>query len=171
MSDASVRTQVILAAIAASGERDEAWMSRVISNTRDIALLTSERSDLAKLVDNLLDPGVKVFPGTVVGVKREAASTRAVVFLDTGTDHVIKGNKRVPINPFTKEPVEEGIEFVRTDRTDTELGLSLARQVKALKGHRVLVFMKMEEMSNGNKVRTLIGLVDQGADPNYASGK
>lgn len=168
MTDTAIRTQIILAAISAAGMRDDKWYARVVSNARDIALLTSEKSDLAKLVDGLVSDDVKVFPGTIIQVKKEPKSTRGVVYLHTGTDHVIGGTKRVPQDPFTKAPVPEGIEFMRTDRTDSEVGRSLAVQCKTLIGHKVLVHMKMEVMDNGNKVRTLVGVVDQGLDPEYA---
>lgn len=159
MSDA--RTQIILAAVAASGERDEQWYSRVIANTRDIALMTSEKSDLARLVDSLIDESVKVFPATLIKVKKEESSTRAIAYFKAD-----KTNKTEPQkDPISKKPLPVGVEFARTDRTDSEIGRSLAVQVQALaRGrHRVLVFMKMERMDNGNNVRTLIGLVDQGA--------
>lgn len=167
MTDSAARTQIILAAISASGPRDEEWFARVVANTRDIALLTADNSDLSKLVDGLTGEGLKVFPGTITAIRRESKSTRGVVYLNTGTDHVVKGNKRVPQDPFTGQPVPDGIEFVRTDRTDSEIGRSLAVQCKSLIGHRVLAYMRLEEMANGNKVRTLVGVVDQGVDPDY----
>lgn len=121
--------------------------------TRELTAELSEGSALWKTIDRM--EGAKKFVGTVTRVTREKSSTRGIVELYTGTDRETQG-------------VDLGYEKVRTDRTDSDSGLMVASEAKSLIGHRVLVYMVLEETSRGNtKVRVLVHLNDLGVDDRY----
>ncbi len=98
----------------------------------------------------------KVFSGIVRDVKKEQSSTRGVITLHTGTDRATDG-------------VPAGCEQVRTERTDNPEGLAMARKVKSLIGHRVLVWVEVEEFTTGNvtkKMRVVRHTEDRGVPNN-----
>lgn len=131
-------------------------VSRAAAVERAVRELTAELSEgslLWKTIDRMAES--KKFVGTVVGVKREKSSTRGVVELFTGTKQEIDG-------------MDPGYERVRTDRTDSASGLMVASEAKSLIGHRVLVYVNVEDMRNSTKkVRVLVHLVDLGEDDRY----
>ncbi|WIB65641.1 hypothetical protein [Curtobacterium sp. MCBD17_040] len=141
---------------AASG----AWDQSVKSNARDIKVMLSERSGIMTQLtqlDKIVDPnndGGKVFPGTIVRVTREERSKRGIVVIYTGTDRATAG-----LGP--------GEEQVRTDRTDNEDGRALARRAQQLIGHKVLLYIELEQMQGGNKVRVVRHFEDRGLDHEY----
>jgi len=90
----------------------------------------------------------KPFPATVLGGKIEESSTRCLVRI-------------LAVKSKDGQPEE-----IRTDRTDSADGKAMLERVKALKGHKVLVFKQMET-NNGTDYRVLRHIVDLGEDPNY----
>lgn len=163
--DVTTRTNIVAAAVVAAGPQGDdpaTWAAQVQSNAIEIALMAENDSDIAKVLDVIQgasDPNNKVakaFTGTVLTVKRESSSTRGLVTLHTGTDRV-------------KEGVPEGAEQVRTERTDNPNGLAMAKKMQMLKGHKVLVYVEIEEFNGGaGKVRVLRHVRDLGVDPAYA---
>ena len=127
-------------------------------NVEEIANLSYEQlvSDVADQVVKIQEAiakSDKTFVGTVVSVKKEASSTRAIVTLNTGTARVHDG-------------VVAGCETVRTDRTDDPDGLLMAKKVQSLKGHKVLVYVELEPGKNNDprRFRVLRHIVDKGLD-------
>lgn len=156
--DANQRTQLICTAVTAVGpktayETPEAWQAALHATALDLAVMTSEGSDIANAVSALSE--AKVFSGTVTGIYKEKSSTRGVITLHTGTDRV-------------KDGVPAGCEQVRTDRTDGAVGRAMALSVKELIGHRLLVRVVVEEFNGGQgKVRVVKHITDLGVDPQF----
>jgi hypothetical protein len=138
-----------------------AYDQNLKANARDIKVMLGDKSrigaqlaalDLAMDADN---PGGKVFVGTVLGVTKEKSSTRAIVTLHTGTDR-------------TSDNAPAGAETVRTDRTDNPDGRAIARAAQLLVGHRVTVYIELEQIRGGStKVRVVRHFEDNGIDPKY----
>lgn len=153
--DEHTRTQIILGAVGAAGPRgDDAaeWTARVRENAVSIAVMLGENSSVSQALDKFLAAG-KPFPVTILGGKREQTSTRVLV-------------------RFMSKEGE--VETIRTDRTDTPEGLAMANTVRALVGHKVLIWKELEEMgggANGRKVRVLRHVEDLGADPEFEQKK
>lgn len=142
--DNTTRTNIITAAVMATGPAGDdpaAWQAKVQENAVSIAVMASETSNIAKALTSIENS--KVFPGTVVSVRRERSSTRGIVTIYTGTDRVTEG-------------VPAGCEQVRTDRTDGAIGLAMAKKAKAAIGARILMWVEVEEYNGGQgKVRVL----------------
>lgn len=163
--DVTTRTNIVAAAVVAAGPQGDdlgTWAAKVQSNAIEIALMAENDSEVAKVLNVIQGASdannktAKAFTGTVISVKKEASSTRGVVTLHTGTDRV-------------KEGLAEGQEQVRTERTDNPAGLAMAKKMQGLKGHKVLVFVEIEEYGNGaGKVRVLRHVRDLGVDPEFA---
>lgn len=131
-----------------------AWQTAVIQNAVQIAVMAGEKSNVVAAIDQITKS--KTFTGTVIEVKKEPSSTRGIITLHTGTDRV-------------KEGVPAGCEQVRTDRTDNPLGLALARKMKNLIGHKVVVWVEVEEINGGSgKVRVLRHVESLGVDQDFA---
>lgn len=82
---------------------------------------------------------LKKFVGVITEVKKEQSSQRGVITLHTGTEQVRPG-------------VPAGHEQVRTDRTDSGgSGRALALKARSLIGHRVLVYVEVEEFIKKDK--------------------
>jgi hypothetical protein len=172
--DSITRTNIILAAVSATGSQAEyttpvtgadgtvsavsdpaAWQAKVQENAIEIALMTSDKSDIVKALDEI--EKAKVFTGTIVSVKKEQSSTRGVITLFTGTER-------------TRDGIEPGHEQVRTDRTDTLMGLAMARKARDLQGHKVLLHVLVEEYNGGQgKVRVVKSLRDLGVATDSAA--
>ena len=147
----SQRTQVILSAVTATGPRSEGesraeWVARVASMAAGITAMCSDRSPLAKVVEQV--ERSKVFQATVLGVTKEQSSTRGIVRLRT--------------SPSQFHP--DGVEEARTERTDTPIGLAMARMIRSeLVGHRVTVWVEVEQINGGaGKVRVIRHIEDLG---------
>ena len=140
--------QVILAAVNAAGpvgDDRSAWMDKVCDLAAEITVMCSDRSRVARRVQSVSNS--KVFTAAIVGGKLEASSTRGVVNLRT--------------KPTTQHP--DGIEQVRTERTDTPDGMTMWDQLKALKGHRVVLWVEVQEYNGGQgKVRVVQHVEDLG---------
>jgi len=148
------RRQVILAAVSATGpdngpdERGLSWPLRVAENAARITAMLDPRSEVSRAIGQV--EMAKVFPATVVEVRREASSTRALVTLRT------KVSDRHP----------DGLETARSERTDDPLGLAMARRLTALRGHRVMLWVELEQMGANadRRVRVVRHVEDLGPD-------
>ena len=133
--------QIVLAAVGAAGPQNEdrtGWLDRVCDLAAEITVLCSERSRPARRVQSIASS--KVFTATIVGGKLEASSTRGVLNLKT--------------KPTDQHP--DGLEQVRTERTDTPDGAAMWRKLKTLKGHKALLWVEVQEYNGGQgKVRVV----------------
>jgi hypothetical protein len=140
------RTAIILAAAQSAGpvgNDQAAWDARVRAQALTITEMLSPTSTVARAVDGFWRAG-KPFPGTILGGRIEPTSTRLVV-------------------QFRNRDGQT--EAIRTDRTDTPEGRSMADLVRTLKGHRVLIWKEMEangEGANAKRFRVLRHIKDLG---------
>jgi hypothetical protein len=145
MSD---NTAIILAAINASGPNDgDDYQSRVIANAKNISVLLGENSPVNKAITQMENS--KNFTAIVGPIVKEKSSTRGLVKLKT--------------KPSGHSP--EGQETARTDRTDNPEGKAMAKRLQSLLGHRVLLWVEVEEYSSSNgsgKVRVIRHVEDLG---------
>lgn len=148
------KNSIITAAVVATGPQGDdlaAWRAQVLSNVASITAMFDENSDAMKIIDSVSN--AKVFPATVIGIEKEKSSTRGLVNLKT--------------RPSERHP--DGIEQARTERTDSERGLAMARRMRDLIGHRVLLWIDLQKMSSGSaSVRVIAHVEDLGVDPEYA---
>ena len=144
----SVVDQIVLAAVGAAGQVGDdrsAWLDRVTDLAAEITVLCSDRSRVARRVQSIANS--KVFVADIVGGKLEASSTRGVVNLRT--------------KPTAQHP--DGLEQVRTERTDSRDGAEMWDRMKALKGHRVVLYVEVQEYAGGTgKVRVVQHVEDLG---------
>lgn len=146
------RTQIILAAIAAAGPVEDgnvaAWNTKVATAAASITAMCDAKSRLAKVIDGVSNS--KVFTGTVLGITREESSTRGLVKLKT--------------RPSENHP--DGIEDARTERTDTDMGIAMARKIREeLLGHKIAVWIENQPLgSSGKTVRVIQHVEDLGVD-------
>ncbi len=144
------KNQIVIAALSAAGpvgEDAEAWDGRVLELASQFTAMLAPTSTVSKIIDSVSN--AKVFTGTVLAVKKEDTSTRGIVTLKT------KVSEHSP----------DGTEQARTERTDTPLGLSMARRVRALVGHRVVVWIDVQPIKNSTKKsRVLVNIEDLGLD-------
>lgn len=144
------KNQIVFAAVGAAGpvgEDAEAWAGRVLELAAQFTAMLAPTSEVSKVIDSVSNS--KVFTGTVLEIKKEESSTRGLVTLKT------KVSEHSP----------DGTEQARTERTDTPLGLSMARRVRALVNHRVVVWVEVQTMKNStNKVRVITHIEDLGVD-------
>jgi hypothetical protein len=146
--DQSIIATLVAAAATAEAQNasDRPLMERIADTAQQLAALASPSSDVGQRVSRLL--GAKVFYGTITSVAKEESSTRAVVTMKT--------------RPSKFHP--DGIETVRTDRTDNPTGLAFAKKVQGLKGHRCRFYVAMEKASEDLEVRVLAWVDDLGVD-------
>lgn len=145
--DENLRSQIIIAAITAVGpvEDKASWQDRVIEKAAEITALINEKSLVAKTVDSVAVS--KVFSAEVTGLTYEKSSTRGIVSLKTQPSKFH----------------EDGIETARTERTDNPMGVAMGKRLKALIGHRVMIWVEVEEISGGaGKVRIVRHVQDLG---------
>ncbi len=139
MIDQTQKQTIVLAAMQMAGPEDgdsAAWNNRVRDGiSRIYDEVTSEKSPLMQHIDQLDNSAA--FVGHVIAIRREASSTRAIVTLFTGTKNTYDG-------------VPEGCETARTERTDNAYGLHMAKTIRSLVGHRILVRIEKEKMANGS---------------------
>ena len=154
--DEATRTQIILAAVTATGPDDGAgdWATRVAMNASKIAAMTSSNSTVGRCVDQVSE--CKVFPGVVESIRKEHSSTRGIVVLKT------RESMHHP----------DGREEARTERTDNPIGSAMAKRIQALRGHRVMVWVQLETIGSGDrKVRVIRHVEDLGVEaPGPQSG-
>lgn len=159
------KQQIILAALTTTGprtfvedvnddgeyaerlENDGEWNERFMDNVKIAYSLLDENSAASRLLDNL-DNATK-FVANIVGGRLEKTSKRIVVELES--------------KPSKSNP--DGIEKIRTERTDTPAGQAMKNKLKSLVGHRVLVYKHLEQNTRDGqteKYRTLIHVEDLG---------
>lgn len=131
---------VIKLAIQAAGQADDliAWKSRINMLIPEITVMLGERSLQRKAAERLAE--ATVFTGDYLGYDYEESSTRCVVKLFTGEskDH------------------PDGVETIRTDRTDSSSGKMMRRKLDGLPpGCRVAAWKVMETAGQNTKVRVL----------------
>lgn len=133
------------------GNPDKAkWDKSLRENAVDIAVLTSGFSPLSKTLATL--ESCKKFTGTIEGVLKEAKSTRGFVAFKT------------KVSQWAKDGYETG----RTERTDSgQEAVDLANKLRALRGHRVLVWVDMQQTTEGQKVRVVKHVEDLGIDEDW----
>ena len=135
---------VIAAAIAAAGERgggrsDAAWKASINRAIPHIVAMLGEGSHQTKIATEVAE--AQVFTSVYLGYEIEESSTRAVVSLETRVtdDH------------------PDGVEKMRTHRTDNDQGEAMKIRLNALKqGDPILVWKAMEKMGNDRKVRVFV---------------
>lgn len=146
------RTQVILAAVGMAGPSTgdlARWQANVLDNVGAVTAMLAPGSVYARRAEAVA--GAKVFPATVLGITKEQSSTRGLVTLKTAPSQYN----------------QDGTETARTDRTDTFEGLKMAQRIRALKGHRVMVWVTLEEFDSArgkSKVRVVTHVEDMGED-------
>lgn len=130
---------------ASSGKVEETLVS--------LALMAEEESPTMRRLARIL--GAQRFVAEFVSVRIEESSTRAVLALQ--------------VKPTADAP--DGVEQIRTDRTDHRDGARMFRLAQKLVGHRVIVFKVLEDMDGqpNRKVRVAVHLVDLGPGPGRES--
>lgn len=131
--------ELLAAAVAACGP--DATDADIVDQLVRLSLMLEAESPVAKKVNRVMT--AQRFVGDIVGVTKEASSTRAVITINSKT-------------------AEDGVEQLRSDRTDHPDGLRLALLAKSLIGRRVLVFKVLEDAGPNKKVRVCVHLVDIG---------
>jgi hypothetical protein len=148
--DHEQRLQIVTAAVAAVGAvgaDQAAWHGWVDEMIARLTAMCAETSPAARLIEQI--ERSKTFTATIVGGKIEASSTRVVVKLKT--------------RPSERNP--EGIEEARTERTDTPAGKAMSQRLRALKGHRVAIWVEVEPIPGSDrKVRVVRHVEDLGVD-------
>ena len=150
MSEELIKSEVIpqilagaLAAAGPMGTNEAAWKAKLGEAIPHIASMFNSGSRQWKITEQVLEAAV--FVVTYVSHEVETNSTRALVQLDSG-----RPSKNYP----------DGIEPIRTHRTDTAAGKAmLARLEKLEPGQEIIVWKAMESMGDGvdaNKVRVLV---------------
>lgn len=141
---------------------------RVKAAAREVKVATAPDSPISKVLADLdlaANPDskdAKIFTATICDYSVQQPSTRLKVLLHTGTTMVNE-----------KDPAPEGYEWVQTEMTRNPDGRAMARDVQALKGHRVTIFLKIESFQQGNitkKMRVLRHIVDGGVNEKYDFG-
>lgn len=135
-------SQVALAAINAvgpiNGRPIDQWQAAVGEMASTIYVMLGDSSSLMKRLNDLASS--KTFRGQLHSLKYEDSSTRYIVTLKT------QASKDYP----------DGLEPLRTDRTDKPGGKSMADALKGLEiGTELLVWKQMEPMGNGRSVRVI----------------
>jgi len=137
---------IIVAAIAAAGPKgsnEAAWKGKINDAIPHIASMIHDGGRQWKIAEEVLN--ASVFVATYVGHEVEQSSTRVVVHIDTG-----KSTKNYP----------DGIEPIRTHRTDNAQGRNMKRRLDTLqKGDEIVVWKALESVGDGSdahKVRVLV---------------
>lgn len=143
--------QIVLAAVAAVGSKPEDgeqadWDLEIHEMAARITAMCSPTSSVAKTIQSVA--ASKVFTGVILSVKREESSTRGLV--------TIQGKP----SKFH----EDGVETARTDRTDGASGLAMARRLRKLVGHRVVLWVEVEQIKDGASTVRVIRHVEDLAD-------
>lgn len=145
MSERDLLVQsIIAAAVAAAGPRpqnDGAWKGKINANIPAIAAMMEEQSRQWRSAVEVLD--AQVFTAIYRGHELEASSTRNVVTLETSV------SKSYP----------DGLEPIRTHRTDNAAGKRMAAALEQLTpGDEIVVWKAMETSATDPnlKVRILV---------------
>lgn len=137
---------IIAAAIAAAGPKgsnEAAWKAKINEAIPHIAAMLHDGTRQWRIAEEVLS--ASVFVGTYVNHEYEESSTRLIVHIDTG-----KPTKNYP----------DGIEPIRTHRTDNTQGRAMKDRLQHLKaGDEIVVWKALEAMGDGadaQKVRVLV---------------
>lgn len=134
--------QAAMLAVMAAGDasNDKAWRRRVQENiARFAALVRDDYGYWGREAQGIID--AQVFTAKYLSHELEETSKRLVLQIET------KPSKRYP----------EGIEPIRTERTDTPPGIVMQKRVEALEpGQEIVVWKKMESTGDDTKVRVLV---------------
>lgn len=135
---------ILSAAIAAAGPKgsnDAAWKAKINQAIPDIAVMMNDRSHQWRTAAAVLDAAV--FVATYVSHAVEQSSTRVVVQIDSG-----RPSKNYP----------DGIEPIRTHRTDTAAGKHMLARLEHLNaGDEIVIWKSIESSEDGTeKYRTLV---------------
>lgn len=183
--DKSVKDQIVVAAITAAGPvagNVDAWEANVLGNARQIAaILADETSKFHKAVEEIEES--QKFVGMVYLVKKEETSRRGLVYFQEAKgsaadfrptytyDQVAQIHAtQAAAKAAGQRPADlpEGLELIRTERTDVLDGLNFAKVVTGLTGHRVLLYKVMEPTKDPQKkVRILKHVKDLGKVESY----
>lgn len=146
MENQDIIPSIVVAAVAAAGPKgsnDAAWKAKINDAIPHIAAMIHDGTRQWRIAEEVLD--ASVFVATYIDHEIEESSTRAVVHIDTG-----KPTKNYP----------DGIEPIRTHRTDNAQGRSMkARLDKLERGDEIVVWKALEAMGDGadaQKVRVLV---------------
>lgn len=109
-----------------------------------IALHAREGSPTLARLERVLD--AHAFVAELLAVDLEETSTRAVLKLRTAPE----------------APDDDGVEWIRTDRTDTDYGARIASRARDLIHHRVVIHKVLEDIGSQRQVRVCVWLTDLG---------
>lgn len=146
MENNDIIPSIIAAAVAAAGPKgsnEGQWKAKLNEAIPHIAAMINDGSRQWRIAEEVLS--ASVFVGTYVDHEVEESSTRCIVHIDTG-----KATKNYP----------DGIEPIRTHRTDNGQGRSMKARLDHLeKGDELVVWKALEAMGDGadaQKVRVLV---------------
>lgn len=155
--DETIRHKIIMAAIDSAGPVGDSpadWQKTVTEGAARITAMLSERSMVSRLIEAI--DASKVFPATITRLQLEKSSQRALVTLAT--------------RPSEKNP--DGVEVARTERVDGPLGAAIVERLKQAKGHKVLLWVELQQMSSStNSVRIITHFEDLGVDESLADAE
>lgn len=136
------RLAVIAGFAYSAGKTGATWEAAMDEGLRKAASAMNAASRYAKTAQAVLDSSV--FRGEYRGYTLEESSTRLIVEIYTGE-----------VNERSKR--KDGIEEIRTERTDTFVGKLMRRRLDALpQGATILAFKSLQQMSgSSDKVRIL----------------
>jgi hypothetical protein len=123
--------QGVLKVVGSTSSHPE-WSARLKRNFLRVRMMMEDNSPLVDSLD-VLDR-CRIFDANVVSVELEEKSTRGIVTLKSA--------------PSTFHP--DGMEQVRTERTDSEDGKLMAHELYSLIGHRVRVWVEKVTFKNGS---------------------
>lgn len=165
-------SNIALAAYAATprqqGESSTDHENRVALMAQHLMLtIDSEKSPVRKAMDYISDGEIKHFAATIIEVRREAKTKRAIVEFYSEPREGAEAYK-----DETGEEMELGHEIARTTpnfpgQLDGAAYRALVPECIALIGHKVLVTLNVEKFKKGNKTlksRVLLEVRDLGLD-------
>ena len=140
--DKSEVRAIIAAAIAAAGPKGDnegAWKGKINSAIPHVVSMMSDSSRQSRIAEEVM--GAQVFTAIYRGYTLEETSKRCVVTIETQV------SKRYP----------EGLEPIRSHRTDNAQGKAMQHRLDTLEdGDSLLIFKAMEAINDETKVRVLV---------------
>lgn len=133
--------ELLAAAVMAAGPG--ATDGDIIALVIRMRLMAELNSPAFKQVERVMT--AQRFTADLVAVDIEESSTRAILTLRSDS-----------------ADAEDGLEQIRSDRTDHPDGARMADQARTMIGRRVLVFKAMEDAGPQKKVRVCVHLIDLG---------
>lgn len=150
------REAIVTAAVAAAGPMNShldengnpdlgIWRAAVEAAVGPVYALLDEKSSIMRTVDSIA--GAKKFVSVITKVEKHEASTRGVIHLAPKEN----GDEERPVRtPITK---------------DNDAARMLAKRCQSLVGHRVVLFVALEQFgSEGHSMRVLRHVEDLGVD-------